>query len=269
MSNLTRIPVSMLDGGALANSRDHLVTDELGNVLLTPENEDADARLVSGSFDPATGILHLRQSDNSVVTITGLLTQMNIGVGPVGPTGPQGKPGSNGRNGKDGRQGLMGCSGPKGDPGPMGPTGPAGLSGGPGSQGATGPKGEVGPTGPAGLDGKTPVFGYSDSGAFEQYKGSSIKQWGFFSAPTSSALFQRVLLPTPFNNDDVRAVLLQFKSAKSAVRNAVSVTALNRANFELMVDQTLLEQVSDGEGATVPVAATGWEFYWFVIGADE
>ena len=269
MSGLTRVPVSMLDVGPNANPRDHLTADPREGVVLTPEQESTDARIVGGLFDQTTGTLQLRQSDGSAIQISGFLTQMNIGVGPTGPTGPQGKPGLNGRNGKDGRPGLMGCSGPKGDPGPMGPTGPAGQSGGPGSQGATGPMGPMGPTGPAGLDGKSPTFGINNDGCFEKYAGYSIKQWGFFSAPESPSLFQRVLLPTPFNNDHPRSVILQFKNANSAVRNAVNITSVNRANFELMVDTSKLEQTSDGEGGMVPVAATGWEFYWFVIGADE
>lgn len=264
---LTKVPLELLDAGNRAREDDHLVVDSHG-VGTRPADQDGDESIEVGTYDASTGTLTLRRTDGTLLVISGFLTQMNIGVGPTGPTGPQGKPGSNGRNGKDGRPGLMGCSGPKGDPGPMGPTGPAGPPGGPGGFGPTGPTGPMGPIGPAGVDGRTPEFGKTDNGAFELFTGSTIKQWGRFSAPTSSALFQRVLFPKPFQTDGECVVILQFLNAASPVSNAVNVSKINRANFELTVDQNMLPQVPDGSGGVMPVPATGWDFYWFAIGAE-
>uniref|UniRef100_S5VZR1 Uncharacterized protein n=2 Tax=Pseudomonas phage PaBG TaxID=1335230 RepID=S5VZR1_9CAUD len=63
-------------------------------------------------------------------------------------------------------------------------------------------------------------------------------------------------------------MLLQFIDPKSNVKNAVRIDRINKGNAELSVDASMLEQESDGEGGTRPVAATGWDFYWFVIGSD-
>lgn len=263
---LTKIPVIMLEAGEGSSTGDKL-TVEGTDVVEQPDSRAQNAVITGGLFDPTSGVLTLNFSDSSALTVTGFLTNSNIGVGPEGPPGPAGKPGANGRHGIDGRPGTPGCTGPRGYRGPMGPTGPAGPHGGGGSTGPAGPSGPTGPTGPAGEDGKTPEFGKESDSAFEKYEGSSIKMWGRYTVDDSE-LFQRVVFPTAFNNDNPRAVILQFVNAGSPVRNAVRISALNRANFELMVNQNLLPKEPDGNGDMQPVAATGWDFYWFVIGAE-
>jgi hypothetical protein len=81
-------------------------------------------------------------------------------------------------------------------------------------------------------------------------------------------VFQRVVFPEAFTRDKPRALLLQFVDPKSNVKNAVRIDRINKGNAELSVDETLLERVSDGNGGTQPVQATGWDFYWFLIGSD-
>lgn len=265
MSGLTRIPLPMIDPGAgVANDEVKFNGERLE--LQNPD-DDTDVQVTEGVYDPETGTLTLRKADNSVLNIRGFLTKASVGVGPTGPTGPQGKPGINGRNGKDGRVGDQGCVGPKGDPGPAGPTGPAGPSGGIGTQGATGPTGPTGPMGPAGLDGKAPTFGVGEVDAYEYYENHSLKCWGRFTSE-DAAVFQRVVFPEAFERDKPRVMLLQFIDPRSNVKNAVRVDRINKGNAELSVVASLLEQESDGTGGTRPVAATGWDFYWFVIGSD-
>lgn len=263
---VTRVPVGMLSPDDYGRTGDHLVVDA-DNIVQEPESADANTTLSRGTFDPLTGTLTLQMSDSSIIQVSGFLTDLSIGEGPKGATGPSGKSGVNGRNGEDGRPGVPGCIGPKGNPGPRGATGPRGAPGPHGGGGTTGPAGPEGPTGPAGIDGKTPVFLANATAASETYEGSSIKQWGRFTVDNSE-IFQRVLFPKAFNNDKPRAVILQFVKADSAVKNAVSVTNLNRANFELTVNSNLLPKQPDGAGGMTAVPATGWDFYWFVVGAE-
>lgn len=262
---ITKLPISMLETDNTARQGDRLVV-EGQDVVTSPEDDSQTSELVSGRFDSMTGALTLELSNKSTITISGFLTETSIGEGPQGIQGPQGAPGVNGRNGLDGRPGIAGCIGPKGDPGPQGRTGPAGPIG-PGGEGSLGPEGPAGPTGPSGLDGKTPKFGRAVSGSYELYENSSIKQWGRFSV-TTNELFQRVIFPRAFSTDGARSVMLQFIDPKSAVRNAVQISNVSRNNFELIVDKNLLPKEADGLGEMVPVAATGWDFFWFVIGDD-
>ena len=263
---VTRVPLNMLAPDEVSQDGDHVVVEHQ-RIRSEAEGPDENVVLVQGSFDSMTGVLTLHMSDSSVVQVNGFITTSNIGEGPQGATGPEGKAGLNGRHGIDGRPGLQGCIGPKGNPGPRGKTGPQGPPGVSGGAGYTGPQGPIGPPGPAGIDGKTPVFLKVENAGSETYEGSSIKQWGRYTN-TNSEMFQRVLFPAPYNNDEPRAVILQFVNANSNVKNAVSVTSLNRANFELTIDPKLLPQQPDGEGNMKAAPATGWDFYWFVIGAE-
>lgn len=266
MSGLTKVPLELIEPGN-GRANDVVLFNGSRLELQDPDNNDTDTQLVSGDYDVETGTLSLTKADRSTVLIRGLLTKGSIGVGPTGPTGPQGKPGVNGRNGKDGRRGDTGCVGPKGDSGPAGNTGPPGQSGGPGTLGATGPTGPTGPTGGAGRDGKTPTFGVAETGGHELFDGATLKCWGRFTS-TSDALFQRVVFSEAFTVDTERAAILQFIDPASPIRNAVRIDKVNRGNMELSIDQTMLPQVPDGAGGTKAARSIGWDFYWFVIGAE-
>lgn len=266
MGGLTKIPLQLINPG-VGEVNDEVKFNGESLELQDPDDSGQDVQLADGVYDSETGTLTLRKADNSVLLVRGFLTRSSVGVGPTGPTGPQGKPGVNGRNGKDGRVGDQGCVGPKGDPGPAGPTGPAGPSGTVGTLGATGPTGPVGPTGPAGRDGKTATFGVGEIDAYEYFEGSTLKCWGRFTS-TEAAVFQRVVFPEAFEVDKPRVFLMQFIDPTSNVKNAVRVDRVNKGNAELSVVAAKLEQVSDGQGGTQPVPATGWDFYWYVIGID-
>lgn len=265
MAKLTKIPLSMLDPGP--GDADDRVTYNGDELELQDPGLETDDDITGGEYDPETGTLRLMRQNQSVLLITGFLTRHSIGVGPTGPTGPQGKGGSNGRDGKDGRPGAVGCSGPKGDEGPIGPTGPTGPRGTIGLTGNMGPTGPTGPTGPGGLDGKSPILGGEDTTGFERFETLSIKCWGRFTS-TEATLFQRVVFPQAFITDKPRSAFLQFVDPSSNVKNAVRINKINKENMELSAVSELLPQESDGEGGTRPVAATGWDFYWFVIGEE-
>ena len=267
MSGLTKIPLQLIEpGNGVANDQLLFNGEELE--LQSPDDQGQDTQLVSGDYDIETGTLSLVKADRSTVLIRGLLTKSSIGVGATGPTGPQGKAGVNGRNGRDGRRGDTGCQGPKGDPGPAGNTGPEGKNGGFGMTGPTGPQGNPGPTGPPGNDGLSPAFGLTDVGGFEKFAAKNLKCWGRFTS-TDDVQFQRVVFPEAFSVDKSRAFIMQFLDPASPVARAVKVDRLNRGNAELSVDVTLLPQVSDGAGGTTAGAATGWDFYWYVVGNDN
>lgn len=263
---LTKIPVNMLEPTQDASSGDHLVTQGT-KVVEVPETSTIAPYIIGGTFDSLAGSLTLNFNDSSVLSISGFLTNSNIGVGPMGPAGPAGKTGVNGRHGIDGRPGLDGCRGLRGYRGPVGPTGPAGPHGGGGATGPAGPPGPQGEQGPKGEDGKTPIFGTENTSSFEAYVGSSLKMWGHYKVDDSE-MFQRIVFPKAFNTDEPRAVIMQFVNPGSPAARAARISALNKANFELMIDQSLLPTEPDGQGGEAPVAASGWDFYWFVIGAE-
>lgn len=266
MGGLTRVPLQLIEPGS-GQANDVVLFNGSRLELQDPDDNNADTQLVSGDYDVETGTLSLMKADRSTVLIRGLLTKGSIGVGPTGPTGPQGKPGVNGRNGKDGRRGDTGCVGPKGDPGPAGNTGPAGQAGGPGTLGATGPTGPTGGKGEAGRDGKSPTFGVSETGGHELFDGATLKCWGRLTT-TSESLFQRIVFSEAFTVDTTRTAFLQFVDPASPIKNAVRIDKVNRGNMELSIDQSLLPQVPDGAGGTKAAKATGWDLYWFVVGAD-
>lgn len=266
MGGLTRTPLSMVS--AFGKKADAVRFN--GNELeLQPDSDIGSGKsIIGGDFDPDAGVLTILLADGTSLILRNFLTTRNIGVGPTGPTGPSGKPGSNGRNGKDGAKGDAGCAGPKGDAGPQGPTGPAGQSGGIGLQGATGPTGPKGPTGPAGTDGKSALVGILSSAAYEKFENSSLKAWGRFTDPTAG-LVKKIVFPEAFTTDQPRALFLQPVDPTSPVAFAVGVNKINRGNAELQVDQSRLPTQPDGAGGTTRAAATGWDFFWFVIGAND
>ena len=262
MSGLTRIPLPMLDPGQ--GQPEDKVKYDGENLLLLPPRSRTNVEVVSGSYDVTTGILTLNRADGSVVSVDGFLTVSNMGVGPTGPTGPQGKPGINGRNGKDGRRGDPGCQGPKGDVGQDGPVGPRGFPGQSGADGATGPTGPTGPKGDKGDDAGLPDVVVVGNNAYEDLYGASLKCWGRFTS-TEEAFAQRILFPTAFKEDKPKAFFMQFMRSDSNVRHAIDITSITRGHVDLSVNIGRLPKMEDESIA----APTGWDFMWFIIGADE
>ena len=227
--------------------------------------DDADIKLISGSFDTESGNLSLIMSDDSRITISGFMTSSNMGIGPTGPTGPQGKQGMNGVNGKDGKRGAEGCRGPKGDKGIKGDRGATGPTGPEGATGPSGPPGEVGPTGPAGVDGKSPSISETDTQGYEQFSQQSIKLWGVHRVDADQVLNSvRIDFERPFTNDDgMRIANIQFVGS-SNVKNAVDVSEVDKDGFTVTVNTNDMPTDSTG----TPLSKTGWSFNWFVIGTD-
>lgn len=259
---LTRVPLPMIDPG-LANVKDRAVFDGEDIVMQPNDTDDDVLQIVGGTYDATTGVLELKRSDNSSLTISGFLTTGSMGVGPTGPTGPQGRPGSNGRNGKDGRRGDPGCIGPKGDMGQDGPAGPRGLAGQNGATGPTGPEGPMGPTGPAGKDAALPTLQVVGSSGVENLYDLSLKCWGRFTS-TEEAFAQRILFPKAFTTDKPRVFMMQFMKSDSNIRNALDIVNITKGHVDLSVNMERLPKQADDSA----VAATGWDFMWFVIGVD-
>jgi hypothetical protein len=150
MTGLTKVPLTMLSAYGSANSD---VRFDGMNVVVTPQTEDENNfGILGGVYDATAGELTLKLRNGAELSLTGFMTQSEIGVGPAGPQGIAGVDGRDGLNGIDGDRGQTGCQGPPGPPGRQGPRGEQGLPG------ATGPKGNDGATGPTGADGFVQVW---------------------------------------------------------------------------------------------------------------
>lgn len=260
---LTRTPLSMLTApGATLDQK--VVYD--GQRLTTRTLDSLTGNtIVSGvDYDQETGVLNLEQTDEhgatSVISVSGFTTPSNIGVGPTGPTGPRGNHGDPGRNGKDGRPGKAGCIGPKGDTGQIGPTGPVGPTGPNGVAGPTGPTGPQGLIGLAGRDAPEPVFETESNQAREKL-GKRILYYGRV-VDTGVKLALRVLFKESFTDNSQRALMIEFVDPANSNVASICKKNLAKGYFELTVDSSKLAK--DAQGAAVP--ATGWDFWYYVIG---
>lgn len=258
---LTRTPLAMLDAPN-AQVDQKVVYD--GQRLVTRDltSLSGNSTVTGCVYDPETGVLNIEQTDEfnntSVISVSGFATTSNIGVGPTGPTGPRGAQGDPGRNGKDGRPGIAGCVGPKGDAGQIGPTGPVGPTGPTGLSGPTGPTGPAGPAGGAGRDAPEPVFAVENNQVREKL-GKRILYYGRVT-DNSPKLAIRTLFKESFTDSSQRALLIEFVDpANSNVAN-ICKKNLTKGYFEVTVDAADLVTTS----GTLP--ATGWDFWYFVIG---
>lgn len=265
MSLLTRTPLSMVEAKeALPDEKvvfdgQRLVTRKLTSLT-------GNTRVTGCEYDPETGILNIEQTDElgaiGVLSVSGFMTTGNIGIGPTGPTGPKGNAGDKGRNGKDGRPGIAGCVGPKGDAGQIGPTGPVGPTGPTGVAGPTGPTGPTGPAGDAGRDAPEPEFSQdSATGMMKEKMGKRILYYGRV-IDTGAKTVLRVLFKEAFTDSSQRALMIEPSDPSSNVFKAGVKKNLTKGYFELTVNPGDL--ATDGSGTPVP--ATGWDFWYFVIG---
>ena len=264
--SLTRTPLAMVEApGATLDQKvvfdgERLVTRNLTSLT-------GNTRVTGCEYDPETGVLNLEQTDEAgntaVISVSGFMTNGNIGVGPTGPTGPKGNDGDKGRNGKDGRPGIAGCVGPKGDTGQIGPTGPVGPTGPTGVAGPTGPTGPTGPAGTSGRDAPEPEFSIDSSNQMMKEKmGKRILYYGRI-VDTGAKVALRVLFKEAFTDSSQRALMIEFANPKNSnVAIAGVKKNLTKGYFELTVSPSDLP--TDGTGAPVP--ATGWDFWYFVIG---
>lgn len=265
---LTKVPLNMLDPGANAQTNDDVIYNG-SEIDLQPveTRETRDVYVEYGEFDPEIGILLLTRTDGTVIQIPGFMTSNNIGRGEPGLQGPKGAQGVAGRNGKDGRPGIPGCTGPKGDQGPAGPPGPAGPTGPRGLTGATGPTGPIGPTGPAGTDGATPELRTAPGASSEKVAASGrVMQWGRFTDAAAGAV-KYVDFPSPLTDlTKPHSFIIQWINPLSNVANKVRVASIETNRATLIVEESMLDTESDGAGGTRPVAKTGWDFYWMLMG---
>lgn len=260
--SLTRTPLAMVEApDALTDQK--VVFD--GQRFVTRDLKSLSGNtVVSGvEYDPETGVLNIEQTDENgqtgVISISGFMTQGNIGIGATGPTGPKGAQGEQGRNGKDGRPGIAGCVGPKGDTGQIGPTGPVGPTGPTGLSGPTGPTGPAGPSGAGGRDAPEPVF-VNDGGQVREQLGKRVLTYGRVT-DTGSKTVMRVIFKQSFIDNSPRALFVEFADPSSPVA-AIAKKTLTRGYFEMTVDPAKLPLDSNGS----PLPATGWDFWYFVLG---
>lgn len=267
MSKLTRVPLSMLDAGDNARANDDVVFNGSEVEAQTPgDTIDEDNYVTRGEFDPEIGVLNMYRADNSIVQVSGFMTVHNIGRGPRGVTGPRGSAGPAGRNGKDGRPGPAGCTGPKGDMGPGGPPGPAGPTGPRGLEGAAGPRGLEGPQGAAGVDGERPTLTRTSSGTSESIVSGRVLQWGRFTS-TAPGEIKQIMFPEALNDiSKPLAFLMQWVNPASNVAYKVRVQKIEQGYAVVAVNTNMMDVEPNGTGGTRPVAMTGWDFYWQLIG---
>lgn len=260
--SLTRTPLQMIDPED-AQLDQKVVFDGSKLVMRTLESLSGNTIVSAVNYDPETGTMVLLQRDEdgatSAITVSGFMTPGNIGRGATGPTGPKGEQGNPGRNGKDGRPGIAGCVGPKGDTGQIGPTGPVGPTGPTGVAGPTGPTGPVGPAGTSGRDAPEPEF-VSESGQTREVLGKRLLCYGRVSQ-TTAATVKRVLFKKSFTDNGDRALLVLFADPTAPVAS-IAKSTLTKGYFELTVATADLPK--DANGTAVP--ATGWDFWYFVIG---
>ena len=83
------------------------------NIILT-ENSTTDNHVSGGSFDNVNGVLTLTFANGDSVSVSGFLTQGDIGDAAQGLQGPVGPAGADGLVGVAGPQGPQGCQGPPG-----------------------------------------------------------------------------------------------------------------------------------------------------------
>jgi len=267
MGKLTRVPLGMLDPGNNASPNDDVVYNGSEIEVQTPgDSSDEDNYVTRGDFDPEIGVLNLYRADSTIVQVPGFMTVHNIGVGPRGATGPRGAPGNSGRNGRDGRSGVPGCAGPKGDVGPQGPAGPRGPAGQRGERGATGPQGPAGGEGASGYDGESPVLVSTDAASSESVSSGRSLQWGRFTDPTPG-LTKEIIFPEALNDvSNPHSIVLFWVNPASNVANKVRVTSIETGKANLSVVTNLLDVEPDGSGGTQNVTASGWDFYWILLG---
>lgn len=264
--SLTRLPISLLQVEPNTEADETLVFNGYTVETQPARSSFDDLYIVNGSYDADSGSLTLVRSDNSLIRIAGFLTPQNIGVGPQGPAGPKGKKGDPGLNGRDGANGIPGCTGPKGDIGPMGPPGADGPRGPRGPSG-TGIPGPTGPMGPPGIDGERPYYFAGPTSSYERIVSGRIMQWGRFTDNTSGD-FKQVLFPEAlaYAADKPVTVLINWVNTTGNVANRTRVLDVTNGGFTLAVNTSMLPLEPDGAGGSRPVAMTGWDFYWFVVG---
>lgn len=261
--SLTRTPLAMVEAqNAIADQK--VVFDGQRLVMRNLESLTGNTIVSGCEYDPETGILNIEQTDDEgntgVISVSGFMTNGNIGVGPTGPTGPKGNPGDPGRNGKDGRPGIAGCVGPKGDTGQIGPTGPVGPTGPAGTAGPTGPTGPKGETGAAGRDGPEPEFSV-DANMVKEKLGKRILYYGRIVDTTPKTVL-RILFKEAFTDSSQRSLQITFADPSGSNVAGVAKYTLTKGYFELTVDPAKLPKDSNGQ----PLPATGWDFWYTVIG---
>lgn len=256
--SLTLVPLDLIDPG-VSDIGDVVVNttgDQLGTV---PESTLDDDYITEGQYDAQTGTLILTRRNGAVLTISGFITNGNIGQGPVGPSGSAGREGAPGINGRDGQTGPRGCPGPKGDLGPPGPTGPIGPIGPPGVAGPFGPQGPQGIQGIQGPPGKgVNYIRAANTAAMTTSDDGPYFQWGFFN-DANAGWTKQILFPTAFPRSMLSFFVFFQDARNSPVSGFVRVaTELSGpGSVTLMVDQP----------ASLPGGnPVGWKFYWLAIG---
>lgn len=267
MGTLTRVPLGMIDPGNNARPNDDVVYNGSEIEVQTPgESDDQDNFVTRGEFDQEIGVLNLYRINGTVVQISGFMTVHNIGVGPRGATGPRGAAGPSGRNGRDGRPGVPGCAGPKGDLGPIGPPGPRGPTGPKGEKGEKGDVGPAGNSGQAGYDGEQPVLLSTDAASSESVSSGRILQWGRFTDSTPG-LTKEVMFPEALEElVKPHSFIMQWVNPAGNVANKVKVDAIEEGMAKLSVVTGMMDVEPDGAGGTKLVTASGWDFYWTLLG---
>lgn len=264
---LTKTPLTMLTPGNNAQVNDEVVYNGQSLETQAPGvGNNTDLHITDASYDPESGVLTLTRNDTAVLQVSGFMTSGNIGTGPRGPTGPSGAVGQNGRHGKDGRPGIPGCTGPKGDSGPAGPQGATGPQGPRGYAGPTGPQGPAGASGASGADGERPVYTAGTINSTEKTSSGRLMMWGRFT-DSAPGITKQLLFPEALANPSKPVALhLQWVNPSSNVANKVRVQSINAGYAELSVNTSLLDQIPDGSGGTQAVPASGWDFYWTLLG---